>query len=78
MKLLLEPIDVGCKDDVPYVICWRGGAYDVERVLDVWWARGPWWEADERRDYLLLETTSGVMEVFRSTHQGWTLSRIFD
>lgn len=78
MKLLLEPIDVGCRAGIPYIVCWRGGAYDVERVIDTWSTRGPWWGTDERRTYLLLETTSGVMEIYRSYLQGWVLSRLFD
>ncbi|HLP29684.1 MAG TPA: hypothetical protein VK147_13690 [Candidatus Didemnitutus sp.] len=78
MKLLLEPIDVGCRNNTPYVVCWRGGAYDVERVLDAWSSRGPWWGIDEVRDYILLETTSGVMEVYKSGQNSWILSRIFD
>ena len=78
MKLLLEPIDVGCRNNTPYVICWRGGAYDVESVLDSWSSRGPWWGKDELRDYILLMTTSGVMETYRSNLHGWMLSRMFD
>lgn len=78
MKLLLEPIDVSLDNNLPQVICWRGGTYPVERILDNWSSRGPWWGCDEFRSYLLLMTTNGVMEIFHSSISGWTLSRIFD
>jgi len=78
MKLLLEQVDVGCRGKEPYIICWRGGAYDISRVLDTWSSRGPWWGKDECREYLLIETTCGIMEIFRSDLQGWMLSRLFD
>ena len=78
MKFLLEPIDVAQRNGLPTIICWRGGAYDVEQVLDRWSARGPWWGSDEQRRYLLLITTSGVMEIFHNSLSGWMLSRIFD
>ncbi len=78
MKLLMEPIDVSLTRNLPSIICWRGGTYDVEKVIDTWSSRGPWWGRDERRRYLLLMTTSGVMEIFHSNLSGWMLSRIFD
>jgi len=78
MKLLMEPIDVSFTRNLPSIICWRGGTYDVEKVIDAWSSRGPWWGRDEMRSYLLLMTTSGVMEIFHSNLSGWMLSRIFD
>lgn len=78
MKLILEQIDVGSQSDVPYVVCWRGGTYTIESIIDKWSTRGPWWTTDERREYLLVSTSCGVMEIYRSSLQGWMMSRLFD
>lgn len=79
MKLLLEQIDVDCHaDTTPNVICWRGGMYSIETIIDRWSTRGPWWTTDEQRDYILVATSCGVMEIFHSSLKGWILSRVFD
>lgn len=78
MKLILEQIDVGSQSDLPYVVCWRGGTYAIESIIDRWSTRGPWWTTDEQREYLLVSTTCGVMEIYRSSLQGWMMSRLFD
>jgi hypothetical protein len=78
MKLVLESIDVGCQSSVPYVICWRSGTYNVETVIDSWSTRGPWWTSDEQREYLLVSTSCGVMEIYHSTIQGCMISRLYD
>jgi len=77
MKLFLDQIDVQCKNNIPTLVCWRGGVYPVEHILETWTSRTAWWSADEAREYMLLETTNGVMEVYRSAN-GWILSRLFD
>ncbi len=78
MKLHLESIDVQLAGTAPTAVCWRGGVYPVQQVIDTWWSAGPWWEDSEERTYLLIETTSGVMEIFRSSTRGWMLARTFE
>lgn len=77
MKLITEPIDVSHHSQQPKAFCWRGQLFEVERVLENWTARGTWWGKDDRRDYYLLMTTNGVMEIYCG-RDGWMLSRIFD
>lgn len=77
MKLYLDQIDVQCSNNVPTLICWRGGVYAVDRVLETWTSRTAWWSAEDVREYMVVETSNGVMEVYR-TAAGWTLSRLFD
>ena len=62
---------------VPTAFCWQGRLFEVETVLEEWSARGEWWGKEDRREYFLLMTQNGVMEIFRGT-SGWMLSRIFD
>ncbi|MEY2719438.1 MAG: hypothetical protein RLZZ273_804 [Bacteroidota bacterium] len=78
MKQILEQIDVAHRGNVLYMICWRGGSYAVERIIDNWASRGPWWGADELREYSVVVTCSGVMEIYHSSIQGWVLSRVYD
>lgn len=78
MKQIQESIDVAQQSHAPYMICWRGGTYAVERIIDTWTSRGPWWGKDEQREYILLVTCSGVMEIYNSNIQGWMLSRMYD
>ncbi|MBM4178587.1 MAG: hypothetical protein FJ211_04555 [Ignavibacteria bacterium] len=78
MKLILESIDVAQHQSTPSIICWRGGTYSVESVIDVWSTRGRWWSEDETRNYIVLMTSSGVMEIYKSNLQGWVLSRMYD
>lgn len=77
MRLVTEPIDVAELSQQPNAFCWRGRLFEVERVLEQWSARGTWWGREDRRDYFLLMTTTGVMEIYRGT-DGWMLSRIYD
>lgn len=81
MRLCMEEIDVSCEGTRPIAVHWRGGVYHVSSILDHWTSRTSWWTsedgADDHRYYLLLETSTIVMEVFR-TRQGWMLSRLYD
>lgn len=61
----------------PRAFCWRGQLYEVEGVLESWLARGQWWGAEDYREYYMLLTQRGVMEVFKG-REGWMLSRIVD
>ncbi|MBN9398717.1 MAG: hypothetical protein J0I17_00940 ['Candidatus Kapabacteria' thiocyanatum] len=53
----------------------------MSSILDRWTSRTAWWASedgtDDHRYYLLLETSTIVMEVFRTRH-GWMLSRLYD
>lgn len=64
-------------DNTPVAFCWRGQLYEVENVLERWLARGEWWGTEEQREYYMLLTQRGVMEVFNG-REGWVLSRIVD
>jgi hypothetical protein len=78
MKILLDTIDVQCHNQVPTLICWRGGVYYVEHILETWTYRSDWWTGKEDvREYMLLETSNGVIEVYNS-NEGWKLSRMYD
>ncbi len=61
----------------PRAFCWQGLLYEVETVLETWSARCEWWGTEEQREYFLVLTQMGVMEIFQSK-QGWILSRVFD
>lgn len=76
MHLLMEPIDVSFHAK-PRAFCWRGKLYEVEQVLETWSARTDWWGTEEQREYFMLLTERGVMEIFRG-NSGWILSRIVD
>jgi len=77
MKLMMEPIDVSATAATPTAFCWQGRLFEVENVLETWSARGEWWGREDKREYYMLMTTSGVMEIFRG-REGWMLSRIYD
>ncbi len=77
MHLLMEPIDVVRQQSEPTAFCWRGSLYQVEQVLESWSARGQWWGTEDRREYYMLLTQRGVMEIFCG-QEGWMLSRIVD
>jgi len=78
MKILLEAIDVQCRNNKPLAVCWRSGVYQVEQVLETWTYRSKWWtNKEETREYMLLITTNGVMEIYHGT-DGWMLSRVYD
>lgn len=76
MHLLMEPIDVAGLT-TPTAFCWKGFLYEVDCVLESWTARGEWWGKEERREYFMLLTQRGVMEIFKG-NEGWVLSRIVD
>lgn len=77
MHLRMEPIDVSAQKNMPTAFCWRGNLYEVEQILEQWSAREQWWGKDDRREYFLIITTQGVMEIY-SGRQGWMLSRVYD
>lgn len=78
MKILLEAIDVQCRNNKPQAVCWRCGVYQVEQILETWTYRSKWWtNKEETREYMLLITTNGVMEIYHGT-EGWMLSRVYD
>lgn len=50
---------------------------NVHKLVDKWVARSRWWSHDEKRIYLRLHTSRGVVEIYRSGRQ-WFVSRIAD
>ena len=82
---MMEPIDVATTSQQPNRFCWRGRLYEVETILETWTWRGRWWLSDaqgselrdEKREYYLLMTDAGVVEIFDGK-DGWMLSRIVD
>jgi hypothetical protein len=78
MRLINDTIEIMEGDArQPSAVCWRGGMYVIVHVLDSWTWRSTWWGREEQRDYMLIETSNGVMEVYR-TDTRWMLSRMFD
>ena len=77
MHLVMKEIDVVEKDKTPTAFCWKGHLYEVEQVLETWSAREQWWGNADRREYYLLITTNGVVEIFHG-RAGWMLSRVYD
>lgn len=72
----MQPIDVAADPD-PTAFCWQGKLFEVECVLESWTSRGNWWGSEEYREYYMLLTQRGVVEIF-SGRTGWMLSRIVD
>ena len=77
MKAYREPIEVTPSRGRPITICWRHRTYRVEKILDFWIAQNKWWDREEKRIYLLLQTDHSTMEVYR-VGSSWTLSRLVD
>ena len=86
MKAYCEPIEVEPDSGRPALIRWRRHTYRVRRVLDYWILQNKWWEREEKRVYLLLETdpiparlqeSPTTMEVYR-VGKDWKLARIVD
>ena len=77
MHLILSPIDVAQRNATPTAFCWKGYLYEVESVLETWTARGQWWGREDQREYFMLMTTNGVMEIYLG-REGWMLSRVYD
>ena len=77
MKAYREPIEVTPSRGQPIAIRWRHRTYRVEKILDFWIAQNKWWEREEKRIYLLLQTDHSTMEVYR-VGNSWTLSRLVD
>lgn len=78
MKCIQERIDVYHTNMRPERILWRCNMYDVRSVIDSWTSRGQWWDIDETRIYIVVDTTTCTMEIFHSDRTGWMLSRYFD
>lgn len=78
MKLYQEQVEVEPPTGMPRTIYWRNTPYRVMQMLDFWVAEGKWWSGGgERRNYLLLITDRGTLEIFNA-HDRWYLSRIYD
>ena len=77
MKAYCEPIEVTPSRGQPDAIRWRKRTYRVEKILDYWIAQNKWWDREEKRVYLLLQTDGSTMEVYR-VGNSWTLSRLVD
>ena len=88
MKAYYEPIEVEPNTGPPTLLRWRLKTYQVRRVLDYWILQNRWWEREEKRIYLLIETepliekrlpseSPATMEVYR-VGKDWKLARIVD
>lgn len=82
MRLLMEPVEVDVRQDVPVALRWRRRGYRVVEVAQRWTYRGRWWTdpalAGERRTYFRLRCEPAVhFEVFERAGQ-WILSRVLD
>jgi len=77
MRQIHETVTVTLLNNVPATIVWRGTLHTVIAMLDSWSSRRAWWNNDEYRHYMLLHTTTAVLEVYR-IHSTWILSRIAD
>lgn len=51
--------------------------HPITAIVDAWVREGRWWGAEERREYVALETPQAHLELYRSGGQ-WRLSRIAD
>jgi hypothetical protein len=67
------------------MVRWRNRPWSVMSTLEVYTWHGEWWTtpdfAGERREYHLLATKRGEIEVFlleRLSQKGWFVSRWFD
>ena len=78
MKSYHEPIQVTLSDGKPAAIRWRNRTYRIVSILDYWIAQNKWWDNEEKRTYLLLQTNHSTMEVYRTGRAHWTLARIVD
>ncbi len=78
MKLYLESVTVDTTDENrPHCIHWRGKTFEVCELEDYWIFCGKWWQSEERRYYLRVQTGQGSMEIFRRDDE-WVLSRMLD
>ena len=78
MKVYQERVEVEPARGMPRAIHWRGQRYNIVKMLDFWVAEGKWWSGGgERRNYLLLITDRGTLEIFQA-RDVWYLSRMYD
>ena len=89
VKAYYETIDAEPNSGLPAILRWRNRTYRVRRVLDYWVLQNKWWEKEEKRIYLLLETVSvargqlgpeGESQTMEVYHVGcdWKLARLVD
>lgn len=73
-------VGVNTETGTPVSIRWSAGVVDrVRRTLDAWVLRGRWWERDDRRVYLLVETERRrVVELERRGPASWRVLRVHD
>ena len=77
MRVYHEVIAVEPSKGMPRTIQWRQKCFQVMKLLDYWVAEGKWWSGGERRNYLLLITNRGTLEIFQY-RDDWYLSRVYD
>lgn len=79
MRVYRESVTVTPDGKMPRRVHWRGMTFIVEQVIDYWVYEGKWWEMrdGERREYLMLLTDKGTIEIFRM-NGAWWLARIYD
>ena len=77
MKLTQEDIEVVLKNQQPVRFTWRGKTYCVTEVLERWVVDAEWWGRKVSRVYFRLNTTKGVMEIYRQDGS-WMLSHVMD
>jgi hypothetical protein len=61
----------------PLEVRLNGRRHAVRALLDCWVVEGRWWTRAEKRVYFRLDTTGGVVEVYR-TGEEWHFSRTVD
>jgi hypothetical protein len=88
VKAYYEPIEVEPDTGPPSILRWRCKTYQIRRLLDYWILQNRWWEKEEKRVYLLVETepfteqsrakeSPATMEIYR-VGKDWKLARILD
>ncbi len=75
MKLLNTPITVEADGHILTRIYHGNEIITVRRRLDFWRLQSDWWHKEEVRTYQLLETDSGILEVYRDGEGRWVLAR---
>lgn len=77
MRLYLEPITLGIVKNRLREIRWRKRVFRVSEILERWVSQSKWWADEERRFYLRVLTSAGVLEIYRCGER-WVLSRIME
>ena len=77
MKRRLQPVEVEVTKGWPVLVHLNGRQHRVRHLVDAWVVQGRWWAEEERRVYFRVDTTGGMLDIFRSGDD-WVLSRVQD